>query len=337
MDGMNGNESAAVTAVVVSFNVAPLLEPCLRSLYQAAGELRARGDHVDVVVVDNASADDSAVLVRRRFPDARLIENVRNLGFGAACNQGAAAEGRPGECAGDEQRQGSGKFILFLNPDAVLAPGALAALLARLHATPRAAVAGPRVVYPDGRPQPTRRRFPRPVDLLLESTPLEWRGPDWAPLRRWRMVDATEGVAGAVDWLSGACLLVRREAFDAVGGFSPRFFMYFEEVDLARRLAALGWETWYEPAATVVHHHGRSADQDVAARDRHYYGSKYRYAGRYYGAATAGVLRLTAGVLFAAEAAVQALRRDPPAAQRYAALARWHFSPPPAGSRCASA
>jgi GT2 family glycosyltransferase len=70
MDGMNGNESAAVTAVVVSFNVAPLLEPCLRSLYQAAGELRARGDHVDVVVVDNASADDSAVLVRRRFPDA---------------------------------------------------------------------------------------------------------------------------------------------------------------------------------------------------------------------------------------------------------------------------
>jgi N-acetylglucosaminyl-diphospho-decaprenol L-rhamnosyltransferase len=93
------------------------------------------------------------------------------------------------------------------------------------------------------------------------------------------MVDATEGVAGAVDWLSGACLLVRREAFDAVGGFSPRFFMYFEEVDLARRLAALGWETWYEPAATVVHHHGRSADQDVAARDRHYYGSKYRYAG----------------------------------------------------------
>jgi GT2 family glycosyltransferase len=333
MDGMNRYQSAAVTAVVVSYNVAPLLEPCLRSLTQAAVELGARGDRLEVVVVDNASADDSPGMVRRLFPDARLIENVRNLGFGAACNQGAAAtEGGTRQGAGEAEAEGTERFTLFLNPDAVLGPGALAALLARLRATPRAAIAGPRVAYPDGRPQPTRRRFPRPIDLLLESTPLEWRGPARAPLRRWRMVGVPDGVAGPVDWLSGACLLVRREAFDAVGGFSPRFFMYFEEVDLARRLAALGWETWYEPAATVVHHHSRSADQNVAARDRHYYGSKYGYASRYYGAATARILRLTAGVLFAAESAIQTLRRDPPAARRYAALARWHFSPPPAGS-----
>ncbi len=186
MDGMNGNKSAAVTAVVVSYNVAPLLESCLRSLTQAAGELGARGDRMEVVVVDNASADDSPGMVRRLFPDARLVENVRNLGFGAACNQGVAAanEGGQREGAGEAEGQGQERFTLFLNPDAVLAPGALAALLARLRATPRAAIAGPRVVFPDGRPQPTRRRFPRPVDLLLESTPLEWRGPVWPPLRR---------------------------------------------------------------------------------------------------------------------------------------------------------
>jgi N-acetylglucosaminyl-diphospho-decaprenol L-rhamnosyltransferase len=127
-------------------------------------------------------------------------------------------------------------------------------------------------------------------------------------------------------------LLVRAAALEQVGGFDPLFFMYFEEVDLCRRLAACGWETWYEPAATVVHHRSRSADLDVAAKDRRYYTSKYRYVARYWGTAAARAVRLAAAALFAGELAVQALRRDRRLAARFRALVRWHLQPKPCAS-----
>ncbi len=308
--GVERMEPSTTLVVVVSYNVAPLLARCLESIRQAGESLAGQCERLDVVVVDNASTDGSAELVRARFPEVRLIVNARNLGFGAACNQGAAADA---------------DYVLFLNPDAALTPGALPALLARVRSTPRAGMAGPRVTYSDGRPQPTRRRFPTLGALLLESTPLEWRRPGWGPLRRYHMADRPAYDAAPVDWLSGACLLARKAAFDEAGGFSPSFFMYFEEVDLSRRMAAYGWQTWYEPDAHVVHHHSRSADQDLLARDRHYYGSKYRYVARYWGGAVARGLSLFTTALFAAELTVRCARRDAAGARRYGALVRWHL------------
>ena len=266
-----------------------------------------------MVVVDNASADGSVALVRERFPEAVLVESRANLGFGAGCNLGAgAAPGSP--------------LLLFLNPDAEVTPGAVPALLERLHHTPTAAIAGPRLASPDGAPR-------RPGAAFRPWARSSWRAPPWsgatpagAPCAA-TASRAGRRSPGPVDWLSGACLLVRRAAFDEVGGFDPLFFMYFEEVDLARRLAGRGWETWYEPAAVVLHHHSRSADQDIGARDRHYYGSKYRYAGRYWGSTVARALRLSGGALFGAEWAIQTARRDPALARRYRALTRWHFAP----------
>ena len=298
--------AVAVTVVVVSYNVAPLLATCLASVRAALGELDEPGE---IVVVDNASTDASADLVAARFPDVRLVRNAANRGFGAACNQGASQ---------------AGEFVLFLNPDARLEPAALGALVGRLRATPAAAMAGPLVRFPGGAPQETRRRFPSPLTLLLESTPVQWRFPALPPLRRY--VCAGRPVAGAerVDWLSGACLLVRTEAFRAAGGFDPHFFMYFEETDLCRRLAALGWETWFEPAARCVHDHGRSAAQDLRSRDRNYFRSKFRYAARYWGVNVARALRLLAAPFFLVELAAQATRRDWPQTRRYAALLRGH-------------
>jgi N-acetylglucosaminyl-diphospho-decaprenol L-rhamnosyltransferase len=298
----------SLTVVVVSYNVAPLLDRCLRSVDAALGEIGGGS----VAVVDNASADESASLVRRSHPTVELSVNPENVGFGAACNQGLA--------------RATGDSVLFLNPDAELRPGALRALCARLESAPRAALVGPRVTYPDGRAQPTRRRFPTLPVLLVEATPLEWRGPRWPALARYYRDDATP-VASSEEWVSGACLMGRAAPLRAVGGFDPAFFMYFEEVDLSRRLAARGWETWYEPAADLTHHHGRSADQDVTARDRHYYRSKYRYAARYFGRRTARLLRLSATALFAAEGALQRRRGDAILARRYGALVRWHAGP----------
>ena len=294
------------TVAVVSYNVAPLLERCLASARAALAERDAGGA---LVVVDNASHDDSADLVRRRFPEARLAVNNTNVGFGAACNQAL-------DLAATES-------ILFLNPDAEQTPGALTSLVGRLRREPRAGLVGPRLTYPDGRPQPTRRRFPTPSVLLLESTPLGWRVPRWPVLESYYR-DGAPDAATREDWLSGACLLGRTAALREVGGFDPTFFMYFEEVDLCLRLAARGWETWYEPTAHALHHHSRSADQDVGAKDRRYYLSKYRYAARYFGRSTARLLRLSSAAQFAVETAIQR-RRDPSLAQRYAALVRWHL------------
>ncbi|HEU5315984.1 MAG TPA: glycosyltransferase family 2 protein [Chloroflexota bacterium] len=298
------------TIAVVSFNVAPLLERCLES---ARAALHESGGG-QLLVVDNASLDDSVSLVRERFPEATLIVNDANAGFGAACNQALGAA--------------QTEALLFLNPDAELSTGALAALLDRLTREPSAALVGPRVTYPDGRPQPTRRRFPTPTVLFLESTPLEWRGPSWPALAAYYRDGAPE-VASKESWVSGACLLGRIPALREVAGFDPAFFMYFEEVDLCRRLASRGWGTWYEPAAHALHHHSQSADQDVREKDRRYFRSKYRYAERYFGRSTGRLLRLSAGVQFAAEAALQRRRGDDLLAQRYRALARWHFRAEP--------
>ncbi|MBI3974099.1 MAG: glycosyltransferase family 2 protein [Chloroflexi bacterium] len=299
--------SDALTAVVVSYNVRPLLDRCLAALGRA---LDALGEPAAIVVVDNTSRDGSADLIRGRYPSVRLIENARNVGFGAACNQGLAL---------------AGDYVLFTNPDLELEPDALPALLDRLRSTPAAALTGPRLRYPDGRPQPSRRRFPTLGSLLVESTPLEWRGPRWKHLERMRCAGDPE-VAAPVDWLSGACLLGRTAALRPAGGFDPRYFMYFEEADLCRRLRANGWQTWYEPAAIAVHHGSRSADQDLPAKDRNFFRSKYRFVERHWGRVPAQAMRYAAGALFAGELAIQTARRDRELVRRYGALVRWHFS-----------
>jgi GT2 family glycosyltransferase len=305
-----------LTVVVVSYNVAGLLCRCLESAYQA---FATAGLPPDVIVVDNASRDGSAQVVRTAFPQAALQANESNCGFGAACNQGLAL---------------AGAAALFLNADTELAPDAIATLLRRLETTPRAAVVGPALRYADGRPQPSRRRFPSPAVLLLESTPAQWRLPE-LPLFRGYLCRDEQDVPGPVDWLSGACLLGRTAALREVGGFDPLFFMYFEEVDLCRRLAARGWQTWYEPAAAVTHHHSQSADQDLAARDRNYYRSKSRYAARYFGPTTARLLSASAAALFGAEAFFQGVRGHRALAQRHASLAKRHLDA--ALSKCVSA
>ena len=295
----------SLTVAIVSYNVAPLLGSCLRSVDSSLRELGGG----TVVVVDNASTDGSAAMVRREFPAVELIANETNVGFGAACNQALA--------------RAAGDAVLYLNPDAELRPGALKEMQRRLERTPAAALVGPRVTYPDGWPQPTRRRFPTLPVLFLEGTPLEWRGPRWPALGHYYR-DGAPPAATREDWVSGACLLGRTAALREVGGFDPAFFMYFEEVDLARRLAARGWEVWYVHGAQLLHHHSRSADQDLAAKDQRYFTSKYRYAERYFGRSNARLLRLSATALFAAELALQRRRGDAALVERYAALVRWH-------------
>ncbi|MGH2461922.1 MAG: glycosyltransferase family 2 protein [Chloroflexota bacterium] len=259
--------------IIVSYNTRDLLHRCLGSLERAAP-----GRHLETIVVDNGSLDGTVDLVRRDFPGVRLIANDGNLGFTAANNQALAIS--------------SGRFVLFLNPDAELMPDALAVMLAYLEANPRVGVVGPRLSFPDGRIQPSRRRFPTPVTALVESTLVQRWWPRSPILQRFYLRDRSPGEVQEVDWLTGACLLARREAIEAVDGFDERFFMYSEELDLCREIRNHGWSISFLPTARVIHHEGRSSGQNLARRAQTFNESKCRYFEKHYGPGVGRALRL---------------------------------------------
>jgi N-acetylglucosaminyl-diphospho-decaprenol L-rhamnosyltransferase len=227
-----GSPPVTVSAVVVNYRAVDHLLTCLASL---------KADGVgSVVVVDNNSGDDAAARLGRE-PGISFIGMERNVGYGAAVNRGMQ------ECTTEA--------VIVCNPDVVIGAGATRALLAALDGSERIAAVGPQIQRPDGTRYPSARAFPSIVDaaghgfLGLVST-------DNPFSRRYLRTDADQ--AGPVDWVSGACLMVRRDAFGAVGGFDESFFMFMEDVDLCWRLRQRGWDIVYEPAATVTHVEGVS-------------------------------------------------------------------------------
>lgn len=266
-----------LTVVVVSWNVRDLVRRCLQSLLVAA-ERPERGPlELEIIVVDNASADGTPAMVAAEFPQVRLLANDTNRGFTAANNQGLAA--------------GSGRQLMLLNPDTEIVGDALRILLDTMDARPEMGAAGPRLVYPDGRLQPSRRRFPTLATALLESTIVQEWWPDNRVLRAYYMADRPDDEMQPVDWLVGACLLVRREVYEQVGGLDEGYFMYSEELDWCRRIKDAGWQILYVPSAAVIHHEGKSSEQVVAARHIHFQSSKVRYFEKYHGRPAAAFLR----------------------------------------------
>lgn len=259
-----------LTIVIVNWNVRDLLRACLTSL-------RDEGPNTEIIVVDNASSDGSVEMVRHEFPAVRLIANDHNAGFGAANNQAV--------------RESSSKYVLFLNPDTEARPAAVEHLLAFIDQRPQVACVGAKLLNPDGSVQPSRRAFPRIGTAFVESTMLQ-RYFGWLPsVRRFYRAELPHDQPQQVDWLVGACLLVRRSALDEVGGFDERFFMYSEEMDLCYRLKQAGYEVWYVPEAEVVHHEGASSAQDLFRRNINFHESRYRFFRKHHGALPALALR----------------------------------------------
>ena len=257
-------EACAVSAVVVSYNTAELTVRCLSVLVADLAGVRS-----ELIVIDNGSADGSVPAVRAAIPGAVVIESGRNAGFGAANNVGLA--------------RARGEFVLLLNSDAFVEPGAVAALIDCLRRHPRAAVAGPRLLNADGSLQRSCFRFVSPIRALLENLwlsrlagPARWAG-DYS---RW-----PHDVETDVDWVVGACMLVRRTAYEAVGGFDERFFMYAEETDWQHRMRAAGLGVVFCPAARVTHLGGASGDADRPARNVQFFESLDRYVVKHHGRA----------------------------------------------------
>jgi len=267
-----------LSIVVVNWNVRNLLRRCLASI------LAAGWPGLEVIVVDNASHDGSPDMVRVEFPTVTLIANPRNRGFPAANNQGLTAA--------------RGRVVMTLNPDTEIAGDALARMVAYLDAHLDVGAVGPQLLDPDGSIQSSRRRFPTLATALFESTWLQGLAPRGI-LRRYTVEDVTPDTAHEVDWVTGACIAIRREVLAKVGGLDEGFFMYSEEMDWCRRIKQAGWKIVYLPEARVVHHAGKSSEQAVAARHIHFQTSKVRYFRKYHGRPQAGALRLALLAMYA--------------------------------------
>jgi N-acetylglucosaminyl-diphospho-decaprenol L-rhamnosyltransferase len=216
-----------VSAIVVSHGNARELERSLPALRPQVDEL---------VVIANIPGSVPA--------GVEALENRRSLGFAANLNLGLART--------------SGDAVLGVNPDAVPEPGAVAALRDFMSDHPRCGVAGPRMVYPDGRPQPSRRRFPTVSGTIVRRTPLRRAVPQ---RRHFHLDEATPEEPVQADWMLGAFLLLRRSMLDELGGFDEGFRLYGEDIDLQYRAMLAGWERWYVPAAVVRHEHQAETDK----------------------------------------------------------------------------
>lgn len=250
---------------------------------------------VVAVVSDNGSADGSVDAASRR-PNVQVVRNPRNLGYGGAANAGVAAlppEADP---------------VLIVNPDVELAPGAIDALLSGLDRHPDAGAVGPLISTESGVIYPSARRLPT-IGAGAGHAALGWCWPNnpWTVQYRQDHAAPRERPAG---WLSGSCLLVRRSAFAAVGGFDPGYFMYFEDVDLGRRLRQAGYASYYIPDARVLHHGGHSTRRHRAEMVRAHHDSAYRYLAGLYDARWQAPLRwaLRGGLAVRAAMAVRSER-----------------------------
>jgi N-acetylglucosaminyl-diphospho-decaprenol L-rhamnosyltransferase len=300
-----------LSVIIVNWNVRDLLRRCLVSVQASpgvgldAGTGSAPGPSgatavpsMEIVVVDNASADGSAEMVRSEFPWARVIANAENRGYTAANNQGIAA------C--------TGRYLLLLNPDTELLGDALRAMLDFMEAHPTVGLVGPQLRYGDAQPpdeaaagetagggvQSSRRRFPTLATAFVESTVLQGFFQKSRLLRHYYVLDCPDEVTQEVDWVVGAAMMVRGAVVEQIGGLDEGFFMYSEELDWCRRIKAapapggVNWQVMYLPTARVVHHEGRSSAQAPALKQIQFHASKIRYFRKYGGWPAAQTLRL---------------------------------------------
>lgn len=243
------------SVLIVSFNTCQLT-------LEAIGCAAALPD-VETIVVDNASRDGSASAIAAQFPHVCLVRSDQNLGFAGGVNRAAC--------------EATGEFLLVLNSDARLQPGALDLMLELMRGEPRAALVAPALEYPDGRPQSAAFAFPGLLQIALDLYPVG------------RLMESrVNGRIRAsqprrIDHPLGACMLIRRTAWHQVGPLDEGYFMYLEEIDWCRRAQALGWQIWHLPQAVTIHHGGASTAQQPEAMYAQLWRSRLRYYRRFHG------------------------------------------------------
>jgi len=246
---MGKGETVRLSIIIVSYNSRQYLRDCLGSLvkYPPAAE-----DKYEIIVVDNASSDGSALMVKENYPGVRLIENFQNLGFAAANNIAI--------------RQCDSDYVLLINSDCEVYEKSVESLVLFMDANVNAGIAGPRIINSDGTLQLSCRRFPSFLDAGMHSI-LSGIAPDNPFSKRYKLADIKRDVPFEVDWVSGSCMIIRRKALDDTGLMDEKYFMYVEDIDLCYRMWKKNWKVFYEPHSGILHHVGKSTKDGRTAAD----------------------------------------------------------------------
>ena len=237
---MDSRAPVEVSVIIVSYNTRDFLSSCLTALYS-----RTKEPTFEVIVVDNASSDGSADMTARDFSAVRLVRNPRNVGYAGAVNQA--------------RREARGRYLLILNPDIEVDETSVANLWAFMERNPSVGIAGAKLTNLDGSLQMSSRTFYTLRTVLLRRTFLGKIFPNSDVVRRHLMLDWDHNSEREVDWIIGACMMVRREAYEAVGGMDERFFLYLEDVDWCYRMKKHGWSVYYVPSSVMKHYHRRES------------------------------------------------------------------------------
>ena len=290
-DSLDAVSEAALTVVTVTYSPGSHLERFLSSLTVATDR------PLTVVIADNGSTDGAPEEAVERFPGTRLLRTGANLGYGTAVNRAVATVSTAEE------------FVLIANPDVVWGPGSIDELMAATGRWPGAGAWGPLIRDPDGAVYPSARHLPSLIRGGMHAVVgFVWKGNPWSKAYRQERTEPSERPVG---WLSGSCLLVRRTAFESLGGFDERYFMYMEDVDLGDRFGRVGWLNVYVPDSEILHDKGHSTGREPARNLRAHHDSTYLYLsdrhGRWWQAPLRWAIRAALGVR--AGAAVRRSRR----------------------------
>ncbi len=240
-----------ISIVIVNWNTKHFLIQCLEYLVQIRSYIKN-----EVFIVDNGSTNGSLESVKIFFPEIRFIQNLKNLGFAKAVNQGL--------------RLSEGKYVLLLNPDTVIKEEALIKLKTFMDNHPDVGIAGAQLINEDGSKQNSIANFPSLVTELLNKRLLRWLLPERFPGKERQYHEPIE-----VDSIIGACMMVRREAIEQVGLMDEDYFLFFEETDLCYRMKRAGWKIYHVPQAQIIHFQGKSAEKEKERAKVEYYRSRY--------------------------------------------------------------
>jgi N-acetylglucosaminyl-diphospho-decaprenol L-rhamnosyltransferase len=228
-----------VSILIVHYNTPRLLRQTLKGIERAA----SRVSH-EVILVDNNPDERVIDMVREEFPHVKLIVSPQNEGFGRGMNRAIDVA--------------TGRYVFVFNPDIVMLPGVLEELTEYMDAHGDVGMVGPRLSHPDGTLQHSCYRFMKPSVILYRRVPvLRWFAFAKRAVHEYMMVDKDHSQTQDVDYLLGAAMFIRRKALDQVGGFDPKFFVYFEDQDLCRRFWKMGWRVVYHPLVELIHYHRR--------------------------------------------------------------------------------
>lgn len=265
-----------LSIIIVNWNTKDLLIQCIYSIYSNPPERS-----FEIIVVDNASHDKSQIAIRNHFPDIKLIENSQNKGFSYANNQGSHIA--------------KGRLLLFLNSDTLISTNTLDEAIKFIDENPEIGCLGLKIVNPDGSFQASYAKFPTILSEVLLATGL-------ARIITGKFAPSPKPIPGekpkAVDWISGAFMLIRKQAFFEVSGFNTDYFLYSEEVDLCWRLKEKGWKVYYLPSAQVIHYGGASTIQDKKKNYINLYQSKIQFFQINLGAETATAYKQLLLIIF---------------------------------------